>query len=174
MLTLLCDPLLWRTKWNIPPLNNPQSRQDPCVWSGRSIELVAGTQGFWAFFLSSSEPPLQFLYILFCQMNTTGVEFTYFTLRLWPWGKMTEAWGSQRRYCRGAVGNGWDLDNQKKGGDSLLKWRQLQQRADQEWGQQEWEIVKQKRWGLVGNVFGPDFGALKGKQRSSAWCSRWK
>ena len=92
------------TQQNTQPLNN----RDPCLWSEGGIELGAGTQVFWFVFLSSSELPLEFFCIPFCQINMKRVEFTLFSLSFWKLRNMTEVWG----YCRGDFGNWWDSDSQ--------------------------------------------------------------
>lgn len=92
------------TQRNAQPLNN----RDPCLWSEGGIELGAGTQRFWFVFLSSSELPLEFFCIPFCQINTKRVEFTLFFPSFWKLRNMPEVWG----YCRGDFGDWWDSDSQ--------------------------------------------------------------
>lgn len=124
------------------------------MWRGRGTE-PAGTKGL-SCLAKELGAPTSLPCRLFCKRNTKGTEFTYFTLRF----------GSGEA---GAVGTGGSQRIRwKEGGDASLGGGSSSKglAQGQEW--QEWELVKQKSWELEGNVFGPDFGTFKGKQRSSA------
>lgn len=72
----LCDPLLWRIQWNIMPLNNLQSRQDPvCGGEGASIWLLV--HRFCALLLSSLELPLHFLVFCFVKWTQKGCIYLF-------------------------------------------------------------------------------------------------